>query len=178
MMLTAIIVFLVLAFLLFIASRPGEFRIERSLSMRATPLQIFSLLNDFHEWEAWSPWEKADPAVQRTYSGMAQGKGAIYAWKGNRDLGEGRMEILETRPCDYLRLQINFIKPFAAQNTIEFRLEEKGDTTVLSHAMFGPCNFMSKLMGVFFSMDNMVGTKFEEGLQSIKEIAEKASAAQ
>ncbi|MFZ6871643.1 SRPBCC family protein [Undibacterium sp. Di27W] len=173
MMLAAIVLLLLIAFILFVATRPDDFRIERSLILQARPEQIFPLINDFHEWEAWSPWEKADPAVQRIYSGAAQGQGAIYAWKGNKDLGEGKMEILETRPHDYLRLQINFFKPFTAQNTIEFRLEEKEGHTVVSHAMFGPSNFMSKLMSLFFSMDKMVGSKFDEGLHSLKNIVEK-----
>ncbi|MBI3730631.1 MAG: SRPBCC family protein [Burkholderiales bacterium] len=173
MILAAIVILLLIAFILFVAARPDDFRVERALSMRASPEQIFPLINDFHEWEAWSPWEKADPAVQRTYSGAELGKGAIYAWKGNKELGEGKMEILDTQPFNYLRLQINFYKPFAAQNTIEFRLENKDGSTVVSHAMFGPSNFMSKLMGLFFNMDKMVGGKFDEGLLSIKNIVEK-----
>jgi uncharacterized protein YndB with AHSA1/START domain len=172
-MIITIILLLFATLLLYVSTRPDHFRIERSLVFQTRPEQIFPLINDFHEWEAWSPWEKADPAVQRTYSGAAQGQGAVYAWKGNKDLGEGKMEILETRPHDYLRLQINFYKPFAAQNTIEFRLEEKDGSTVVSHAMFGPSNFMSKLMSLFFSMDKMVGGKFDEGLHSIKNIVEK-----
>lgn len=173
MILAAIAILLLIAFVLFVAARPDNFRVERALTMRASPEQIFPLINDFHEWEAWSPWEKVDPAVQRTYSGAESGKGAVYAWKGNKQLGEGKMEILDTQPFNYLRLQINFYKPFAAQNTIEFRLEEKDGSTVVSHAMFGPSNFMSKLMSLFFSMDKMVGGKFDEGLLSIKNIVEK-----
>lgn len=172
-MIIAIIVLLLAAFLLYVATLPDHFRVERSLTFQAGAEQIFPLINDFHEWEAWSPWEKADPAVQRTYSGAESGKGAIYAWKGNKQLGEGKMEILDTQPFNYLRLQINFYKPFAAQNTIEFRLEEKDGSTVVSHAMYGPSNFMSKLMSLFFSMDKMVGGKFDEGLHSLKNIVEK-----
>jgi len=173
-MIIAIIVLLLAAFLLYVAALPDQFRVERSLPLRATPEQIFPLINDFHEWEAWSPWEKIDPAVRRTYDGPAQGKEAVYAWNGNKQLGEGRMEILETQPFSYLRIQINFYKPFAAQNIIEFRLEDKGATTLVSQVMFGPCNFISKLMSLFFSMDKMVGKKFDEGLLSLKNIAEKS----
>ncbi|PXX45051.1 SRPBCC family protein [Undibacterium pigrum] len=174
MILAAIILLLLIAFILFVATRPDDFRIERSLSMQARPEQIFPLLNDFHEWEAWSPWEKVDPAVRRSYSGPQHGQAAVYAWAGNKELGEGRMEILESQPFNYLRIQINFYKPFAAQNTIEFRLDEQGPTTLVSQAMFGSCNFMSKLMGLFFSMDNMVGKKFDEGLLDLKNIVEKS----
>ncbi|MFZ6757730.1 SRPBCC family protein [Undibacterium sp. Ji50W] len=175
MIILAILVLLLIAFLLYIASLPDAFRVERSLEINAASEQIFPLINDFHAWEAWSPWEKADPQVQRSYSGNDSGPGAVYAWQGNKQLGEERMEILETRPHDYLRLQINFYKPFAAQNTIEFKLESQAGKTVVSHAMFGPSNFMSKLMGTFFNMDKMVGGKFDEGLQSLKAIAEKSS---
>lgn len=174
MILAAIILLLLIAFILFVATRPDDFRIERSLSMQARPEQIFPLLNNFHEWEAWSPWEKVDPAVRRSYSGPQQGQAAVYSWLGNKELGEGRMEILESQPFNYLRIQINFYKPFAAQNTIEFRLDDQGATTVVSQAMFGPCNFMSKLMGLFFSMENMVGKKFDEGLLDLKNIVEKS----
>lgn len=174
MILAAIILLLLIAFILFVATRPDDFRIERSLSMQARPEQIFPLLNNFHEWEAWSPWEKVDPAVRRSYSGPQQGQAAVYSWLGNKELGEGRMEILESQPFNYLRIQINFYKPFAAQNTIEFRLDDQGTTTVVSQAMFGPCNFMSKLMGLFFSMENMVGKKFDEGLLDLKNIVEKS----
>jgi len=174
MILAAIILLLLIAFILFVATRPDDFRIERTLSMQARPEQIFPMLNNFHEWEAWSPWEKVDPAVRRSYSGPQQGQAAVYSWLGNKELGEGRMEILESQPFNYLRIQINFYKPFAAQNTIEFRLEEQGATTLVSQAMFGSCNFMSKLMGLFFSMDNMVGKKFDEGLLDLKNIVEKS----
>ena len=176
MMITAIILLLIVALLLFVATRPDDFRIERRLQIQAAPEKIFPLINDFHEWEAWSPWEKADPAVKRSYSGVNAGKGTVYAWQGNKQLGEGRMEILEAQPHALVRIQINFIKPFAAQNTVEFLIAPNADGTQVSHAMFGHSNFMSKLMGLFFSMDKMVGTKFEEGLQSLKDIAEKPAA--
>ncbi|MFZ6654960.1 SRPBCC family protein [Undibacterium sp. TJN19] len=177
MMIIAIILLLIVALLLFAATRPDDFRIERSLQIQARPEQVFSLINDFHEWEAWSPWEKVDPAVKRSYSGSDAGKGAIYAWQGNKQLGEGRMEILETQPYTLMRIQISFIKPFKAQNTIEFHLVPKADGTEVSESMFGRSNFISKLMGVFCNMDKMVGSKFDEGLRSLKDIAEKPASA-
>jgi uncharacterized protein YndB with AHSA1/START domain len=169
----AIIAILVAAVLIYAATRPDEFRIERSTSIKATPERIFSLLNSFHQWETWSPWEKVDPEIKRTYSGAESGRGAIYAWQGNKNIGEGRMEIIESTPNSRLVIKIDFLKPFEAHNTIEFTLERQGENTKVTHAMFGRSPFISKLMGLFWSMDKMVGPKFEKGLASVKAIAEK-----
>jgi hypothetical protein len=171
-MIVAIIAIVFAALLIYVSTRPDNFRVERSLVIHATAEQLFSLLNDFHAWEAWSPWEKIDPAVKRTYSGAESGIGAIYGWVGNRQLGEGRMEILSATPDFKLQIQIDFFKPFAAQNIIEFTLVQQGDTTTITQAMFGPSNFTAKLMGLCFSMDKMIGSKFDEGLQNIQRIVE------
>jgi uncharacterized protein YndB with AHSA1/START domain len=169
----AVIAILVVAVLIYAATRPDRFRIERSASIKAPPERIFSLLNSFHQWEAWSPWEKVDPAIKRTYSGAESGRGATYAWQGNKNIGEGCMEIIESTPNSRLAIKIDFLKPFEAHNTVEFTLEPQGDTTKVTHAMFGPTPFISKVMGLFFNMEKMVGPKFEEGLASVKAIAEK-----
>ena len=170
----AIIIGVLIAILLiFAATRPDAFRVERSISIKAPPEKIFALINDFHQWEAWSPWEKVDPAVKRSYSGAASGQGAVYEWSGNNEVGQGRMEIIESSPPSKVGIKINFLKPFAAQNTVEFTLVTQGDSTTVTQAMFGPSPYISKLMGVFFNMDKMVGQKYEEGLSSLKAIAEK-----
>jgi uncharacterized protein YndB with AHSA1/START domain len=169
----AIIVILVVAVLIFAATRPDAFRIERSTSIKAPPEKIFPLINSFHQWEVWSPWEKVDPEIKRTYSGAESGRGAVYAWQGNKNIGEGRMEIIESTPNSRLVIKIDFLKPFEAHNTVEFTLEPHGGTTKVTHAMFGRSPFISKLMGVFWSMDKMVGPKFEEGLASVRALAEK-----
>ncbi len=171
----AIIIALAVAFvLIFAATRPGSFRVERTIAIKAPPEKIFPAINDFHQWEAWSPWEKIDPAVKRTYTGAASGKGASYAWQGNKEIGEGRMEILESTPDAKLLIKIEFIKPFAAQNTVEFTLDRLGDVTKVTQAMYGPSPYIAKLMGLFFSMDKMVGEKYDEGLLALKGIAEKS----
>lgn len=168
-----IIVFAVAAMLIFAAMQPNSFRVQRSITIKAPPEQVFALINDFHRWEAWSPWEKVDPAVKRSYAGAESGKGAVYAWEGNNEIGQGRMEIIESMPSSKLLLKIEFIKPFAAINTVEFNLAQNGENTTVTQAMFGPSPFISKLMGLFFSMEKMVGGKYEEGLATLKTIAEK-----
>lgn len=168
-----VLVGLIAGLLIFAATKPDSFRVQRSLNIKAPPEKIFQLVNDFHAWEAWSPWEKIDPAIKRTYSGANVGKGAVYEWNGNKDIGQGRMEITESLPSSRIVLAISFITPFEAHNTVEFTFEPQGDTTKVTQAMYGPSPFISKLMGLFFSMDKMVGDKYEEGLASIKAIAEK-----
>ena len=164
---------LVAAILVYAATRPDSFRIERSATIKAAPEKVFPLINDFHQWEAWSPWEKIDPGLKRTYEGAASGKGAVYTWNGNKDVGAGRMEIVESTPASKIVLKLDFTAPFAANNAVEFILERQGETTRITQAMYGPSPFISKLMGLFFSIDKMVGDKYEQGLASLKAIAEK-----
>lgn len=161
------------AILVLAATRPDSFRVERSSSIKAGPEKIFALINDLHQWEAWSPWEKIDPQLKRTYEGAASGKGAAYGWSGNKDVGAGRMEIVDTAAPSRVLLKLDFSAPFEAHNMVEFTLERQGDATRVTQAMYGPSPFVSKLMGLVFSMDKMVGGKFEEGLANLKAIAEK-----
>lgn len=168
-----IVVVLVAGVLTYAATKPDSFRIERAATIKAPPERIFALINDFRQWEAWSPWEKIDPALKRTYSGGASGKGAVYAWTGDKNVGSGRMEIIESSPPSRIVLRLDFSEPFEAHNQVQFSLESRGDSTTLTQAMYGPSPYMSKLMSIFFDMDKMVGEKYEEGLASIKAIAEK-----
>ncbi len=173
MTIATVIVLIVAAILIYAALQPGSFRVQRSVGIKAPPEKIFAQINDFHLWEAWSPWEKIDPAVRRTYGGNAQGVGATYGWEGNKDIGQGRMQIVESIPASKLLLDIEFIKPFAAKNKIEFTLANHGDTTTLTQTMFGPTPYIAKVMCLFFNRDKMIGDKYEEGLASLKAIAEK-----
>jgi uncharacterized protein YndB with AHSA1/START domain len=166
------LVLVVLALLAFAATRPDSFRVERSARIEAPPEKIFPLIDNFHQWEKWSPWEKADPALKRTYSGSEHGVGAIYRWDGNKDVGQGQMEIIESTPPGKLRIKIDFMSPFEGHNTVEFTLEPQGSGTIVRHAMFGPSPYLSKLLGLFFNMDNMIGGKFEEGLVNLRSLAE------
>ena len=167
-----LVVLVVGGLLIYAATRPDRFRIERSAAIKAPPDKIFALINDFHRWPSWSPWEKIDPALKRTYSGPESGRGAAYAWEGNKNIGSGRMEIVESTPASRIAIQLDFFKPFEAHNTAEFTLVPAGDATTVTWAMFGPSPYMSKLMGIFFNMERMVGGQFEQGLANLKSISE------
>jgi len=168
---TAVVVLLG-ALLIYAATQPDTFRIQRATSIKAPPERIFAVLNDFLRWDAWSPWEKKDPAMKRTFSAVTSGKGAVYAWEGNRDVGQGRMEIAESVAPSKVAIKLDFVKPFEAHNIVEFTLEPKGDSTNVIWAMQGPMPYISKLITVFVNMDSMVGKDFETGLANLKAITE------
>jgi uncharacterized protein YndB with AHSA1/START domain len=159
-----------LGVLVLAASRPDQFRVERSAQLPAPPAVVMGHLHDFKAWKAWSPWEKMDPNMQRTHSGAAQGVGAVYAWTGNSKVGEGRMEVLTVEWPSRLVVQLNFIKPFTANNTAEFTLTASDTGTHVVWAMYGPSPFISKLMGLVFNMDKLVGKDFEAGLANLKAV--------
>jgi len=163
---------ILVALLGFATTKPDTFSVERTASIKAAPETIFAQLNDFRSWGNWSPWEKLDPALQRTYSGAAIGTGAVYAWKGNSDVGAGRMEILESSPAAKLNIKLNFTEPFEAQSASEFTLTPEGDATKITWAMHGPNQFLGKVMSIFVDMDNHIGKDFETGLANLKTIAE------
>ena len=173
LIIVGIIVLLVAGLLGYAATKPDTFRVQRSATMKAPPEKIFSLINDFHNWGAWSPWEKLDLAMKKTHSGAASGKGAIYEWEGNKKVGQGRMEITEESPPSKVAIKLDFIKPFQANNKAEFALDRQGDSTNVTWTMDGSQPFMFKVMGVFMNLDNMIGKDFEAGLASMKGIAEK-----
>jgi uncharacterized protein YndB with AHSA1/START domain len=160
------------ALLIYAATRPDAFRVERSAVMQAPPEKVFALINDFRRWTAWSPWEKVDPQLKRTYSGVESGKGAAYAWEGNKNVGSGHMEITESVAPAKILIKLDFIKPFEGHNTAEFTLTPGPQGTTVTWAMFGPSPYISKLMGVFISMDRMIGGQFELGLATMKTVAE------
>ncbi|WP_296224567.1 SRPBCC family protein [Ralstonia sp. UBA689] len=162
----------IVAILGFAATRPGSFRVQREIDIKATPEKVFALIDDFHHWTAWSPWEKLDLAMKRTYGGPTNGKGTNYAWEGSSKVGAGRMEIVDTASPGRIQIQLDFLKPFEAHNTAEFTLKPAGDLTHVTWAMFGPSPFISKVMGLLFSMDAIVGKDFEAGLANLKSAAE------
>ncbi|MCE3262212.1 MAG: polyketide cyclase [Pseudoduganella sp.] len=154
-------------------TQPDSFTVQRSALIQAPPAKVMGYLNDFHQWPAWSPWEKLDPNMQRSFEGAASGKGAVYGWRGNDDVGQGRMEIIDSNASSSLAIQLDFIKPFASSNKTEFTLQPQGDATVVTWTMSGPSHLITKLMSVFTSMDKMIGKDFEKGLAQLKEVAEK-----
>jgi len=163
---------LVAGVLLFAATKPDVFRVERAASIKAPPEKIFAVINDFGRWSAWSPYEKKDPAMKRTRSGPASGKGAVYAWEGNSEVGAGRMEITDSSAPARVVLNLDFTRPFEAHNVVEFTLEGKGEATKVTWAMRGPVPYLAKIAHVFFDMDKMVGRDFEAGLANLKAISE------
>jgi hypothetical protein len=169
----AVIVVVAIVVVLGAASmRPDTFRIERSTTVKAPPETIFALVQDFHRWGAWSPWEKKDPSMQRTYGGAASGKGAVYGWEGNGDVGTGSMEIAEATAPLHVTIKLDFTKPFEAHNLAEFTMTPAADATRVTWAMHGPSPFLAKVMNVFVDMDHMVGSDFETGLSNLKAAAE------
>jgi uncharacterized protein YndB with AHSA1/START domain len=170
----AIVVALFIAGVLVVAAtKPDTFSVQRSANIKAPPEKVFALINDFKRWDAWSPWEKKDPAMKRTWGTVTSGKGAYYAWDGNKDVGQGSMEIAESVPPSRIALKLDFVKPFEGHNIVEFTLEPKGDVTNVDWVMRGPAPFLSKVIQVFCDMDSMVGKDFEAGLTGLKASAEK-----
>jgi uncharacterized protein YndB with AHSA1/START domain len=163
---------LVAVFLIVAATRPDTFRVERSTTIAAPPEKVHALINDFGQWQSWSPYEKKDPAMKRIRNGPVAGQGAVYAWEGNGEIGKGRMEIIETTPTS-IRIRLDFAEPFEAHNIAEFTLSPKGDSTRVTWAMHGPNNFVGKMIQTVIDMDRMVGKDFEAGLASLKAITER-----
>jgi uncharacterized protein YndB with AHSA1/START domain len=163
----------VAAVLVLAATKPDTFVVQRTASINAPPEKIFPLINDFDNWASWSPYEKKDPAMKRTRSGAASGRGSVYAWEGDKNVGKGRMEIAEASPPSRITLKLDFEKPFAAHNIVDFTLEPKGQTTSVTWAMHGPVPYLAKIVHVIFNMDRMVGQDFEAGLANLKALAER-----
>jgi len=169
-----VVVVLLAAILVFAATKPDTFRVQRVTSIKAPPEKIFPYLNDLRSFGTWSPYEKKDPAMQRTFSGPASGKGAVYEWEGDKNVGKGRMEIADTAPPSKVAIKLDFVRPFEAHNIVEFTLAPKGDSTDVTWAMQGPVPYVAKIMHVFVDMDSMVGKDFEAGLANLKTVAEKS----
>jgi hypothetical protein len=166
------IAFIAILFFVIIAGRPDEFVVSRSAKISAAPAVVFAQVNDFHKWEAWSPWAKMDPACKNSFDGAPAGKGAGFAWDGNKKVGAGRMTIIESHPSDLILIKLEFLKPFKATNTAEFTFQPAGTQTVVTWSMFGKNNFFFKVFGLFMDCDKMVGKDFEKGLAAIKSIVE------
>jgi uncharacterized protein YndB with AHSA1/START domain len=161
------------AILVLAATKPNTLRVQRAIDIKAPAEKIFPLISDFHQWRSWSPYETKDPAMKRTYSGTDSGKGAAYAWDGNKNVGSGRMEILETSAPQKIVIKLDFFTPFEGHNTAEFTMLPQGNGTHVTWVMYGPANFMSRLIQVFMNLDNMIGKDFEAGLANLKKLTEK-----
>ena len=163
---------LLIAFVIFIAGRPAAYRILRVATIPAPAADLFAQVNDFHKWTAWSPWAKLDPAMKTTFEGSPSGAGAIYTWAGNSQVGEGRMKIVESRTNESVRIDLEFIKPFASTSVTEFTFKPMGNQTEVSWSMAGNNNFMGKAFSLFMNMDKMIGGDFEKGLAQMKSVVE------
>jgi uncharacterized protein YndB with AHSA1/START domain len=169
----AVVLAIIIAIVLILAAtKPDTFRIQRAAVMNAPAEKVFPLIADFHQWLNWSPWEGKDPELKRSYSGAERGQGAVYAWDGNKNVGSGRMEILEASSPSKVVIKLDFLKPFEAHNTAEFTMLPQGGATNVVWVMHGPAPFMSKVMQVFMNMDRMIGKDFEAGLANLKAASE------
>jgi uncharacterized protein YndB with AHSA1/START domain len=174
----AVVIAIAIAIVLILAaSKPDTLRVQRATTVRAPPEKIFSLINDFHQWGTWSPYETKDPAMKRSYSGPAAGKGAVYGWEGNKNVGSGRMEILDASAPSKIVIKLDFFTPFEGHNTAEFTMLPQGDATTISTnvtwLMHGPARFITKVMQVFINLDHMIGKDFEVGLANLKRLTEQ-----
>ena len=162
----------IVLFLGYAATRPSQYRVARSASVNAPASVVYQQVSDFHRWEAWSPWEKLDSAMKKTFSGPESGKGAGYAWAGNAKVGEGKMAILDAEPDRRVEIRLEFIKPFAGVSQTVFAFAPKGEATEVTWAMAGTNNFVAKVFGVFMDLDKAIGGDFERGLANLKAVSE------
>jgi hypothetical protein len=167
-----IVVVAIAGILLYAATKPDSFRVQRTVLVNAPSDKVFPLINDLKAFATWSPYDKKDPAMKRTFGAVTAGKGATYAWEGNKDVGQGSMEIVESGPRKVL-IKLDIVKPFEAHNMAEFLFEPKGDSTSVTWAVYGPSPYMSKVVGTFMNIDDMIGRDFEKGLADLKAAAEK-----
>jgi len=164
----------VVVLVVIVALQPSHYRVERSATMNAPASMVFAQVNDFHKWNAWSPWAKLDPGMKQTFEGAPAGNGAGYAWVGNSEVGEGRMTITESHPSDLIKIKLEFIKPFAATSNTVFTFKPEGNQTKVTWAMDGDKNLIAKAFHLFMNIDKMVGGDFEKGLAQMKSVAEAA----
>ena len=157
-----------------IALSPSEFRVERTARISAPPSAVFAQVNDFHKWQAWSPWEKLDPAAKTTFEGPSAGTGAVFKWAGNAEVGEGSMTIVESQPHQRIKIRLDFVKPFEDTSNVDFTFQPEGDQTVVTWTMTGRNSFIGKAFCLFMDMDKMIGDKYEEGLANMKAVTESS----
>jgi Polyketide cyclase / dehydrase and lipid transport len=169
-----VVVVLVAVFAIVVALQPTHYHVERSAMMNAPAPVVFAQVNDFHKWEAWSPWAKLDPAMKQTFEGAPAGTGAVYRWAGNSQVGEGRMTITESHPSDLIKIKLEFLKPWAATNATDFTFTPQGNQTAVTWTMSGENNFVGKAFSLFMNMDKMIGNDFEKVLAQMRTVAEAA----
>jgi hypothetical protein len=170
-----ILAFAIVTFAIIVAIQPSEFQVTRTAIMRVAPSAIFPHINNFHNWDAWSPWAKLDPNAKNTFEGPTEGVGAALSWDGNKEVGKGKMTIMESVPDNLIRIKLDFIKPFEATSTSEFKFYREDEQTVVTWTMSGKNDFIGKAIGLFMDCDKMIGGQFEKGLENLKLISEGKS---
>jgi uncharacterized protein YndB with AHSA1/START domain len=166
------IVVVIAAIVIYASTKPDNFHVERSITIKAPPEKIFPLINDFHAWNDWTPYNK-DPAMKKTYSGSDQGVGAAYAWEGNKEVGRGDITITGTTPPNKIEFDLHMIEPFEGHNKVAFTLTVAGDSTQMTWSLDDKQKLMVKVMGMFMDMDLMIGKDFEVGLLGLKTLVER-----
>lgn len=172
----AVVAVVVLAFVIIVATRPADFRVTRSAILIAPPEAVFTQVNNFHNWDAWSPWAKLDPNATITFEGPESGVGASFGWAGNNQVGEGKMTIAEIRTNELIRLNMEFLKPMKAASTTEFTFVPNDNGTTVTWTMSGKNNFMGKAVSLFMDCDKIIGGQFEKGLANLKSTVETTAA--
>ena len=175
--LVTILVVLLIAVLVLATTKPATLHVERSASINAPPERIFAFINDFRSWSNWSPYARKDPGMKLTLGSITAGKGAVYEWDGDRNVGQGRMELVDAVPPSKATIKLDFSRPMEAHNVVTFSLVPQDGQTRVTWAMDGPMPFMSKVMSVFMNMDTMIGKDFEVGLANLKDVAEQKTIA-
>ncbi|MDD2765415.1 MAG: SRPBCC family protein [Opitutaceae bacterium] len=170
-----VLAILVIVFVIVVALQPSDFRITRSATIAAPPAVVFAQVNDLHKFQTWSPWAKIDPAAKTTYEGPPAGSGAVFRWDGNGKVGVGTMTVTESRPAERVAFRLDFLRPFKGTNTAVFTFKPEGGKTAVTWTMTGKSTFIPRAICLFMSMDKMVGGQFEQGLASLKSIAEAAA---
>ena len=161
---------IVLVFLVVVAMQPSDFRVERTATIAAPPADVFAEVNDFHKWEAWSPWAKLDPAAKVAFEGPEAGQDAVMNWAGNDEVGEGKMKLTESRPSDLVKINVDFVKPFEGSIISEFTFKPEGDRTAVIWAMAGHHNFFEKALCLVMNGTKMIGDDMEKGLAQLKSV--------
>lgn len=172
MKIAIVIVAIIAIVLIYAATKPDTFHVERSRVIKASPEKLFAFISDFHQWDAWSPYNK-DPAMKKTYSGSASGKGAMYAWEGNKEVGRGEITIIDTTPPKEVVMALHMIQPFEGRNHVVFSLDAKGDSTTVTWTLEDQHTYLLKIVSTFINLDKMIGGDFEAGLAKLKTLAER-----
>ncbi len=171
-----VIAALIAVLLVVIAMQPEDYRVTRSTTMAAPQQAVFEQVNDFHKWEAWSPWAKMDPNAKNTFEGPSSGEGSKLSWDGNSDVGAGSMTIKKSEPHERVLIQLDFVRPFAGTSNVELTFKPQGDQTLVTWDMSGKNNFIGKAISLVMDCETMIGPTFEEALANIKSIVEKPAA--